>query len=192
MEKLTFNLRGQTRRVVENGVTWLVAPLTSITADGVLPGSRGPLLYPTAEIKRSVPEWDGTPLVNGHPWRNGQPCSAMDVPEQHLGEIRNTHFDVKLKHDAWFMEDKVRQHSPEIHEALINHRPMECSSGLYTTNVPAPNGQAMSVHGHPYVAVATRYVPDHMAILPREVGACSLQDGCGLMVNSSGDPQCPT
>jgi hypothetical protein len=38
-------------------------------------------------------------------------------------------------------------------------------------------------NGEDYIAVAKAYNPDHLAILPGEVGACSWADGCGIRVN---------
>lgn len=193
MELITLNLKiGRSRRVLENGREYLVAPITSITADGVLPGSQGPLFYSSQETIKSVKDWDGTPIVVGHPEKNGRHVSAMEVPEQHIGKLRNSAWNGKLQHEGWFDAAKTKAADKRVYDALIHHKPMECSTGLYTTNVPARNGQGLSPHGKPYHAAATRYVPDHMAILPDEVGACAVADGCGLLINRRDDPDCPT
>lgn len=71
METILANSIGRTRRVIENGKQWLVAPITSIPTDGVLPGSKGPLFYPSGETKKAVRDWDGVPIVVYHPTRNG-------------------------------------------------------------------------------------------------------------------------
>ncbi len=184
MEFITANAAGRSRRVVENGVTYLVAPITSITADGVLPGSRGSLFYPSEETQKAVKAWNGIPIVAGHPSDNmGNHVPAAEIPDRHLGYLRNSRWQGKLQHDAWFDEQRTKALSPDIYDALVNHRQMECSTGLYTTNIPAPNGQATNNRGRVYVAVATNHRPDHMAILVRERGACSIDDGCGLLVN---------
>ena len=35
--------------------------------------------------------------------------------------------------------------------------------------------------GRAYIAIARKYRPDHLAILLNERGACSIQDGCGVL-----------
>ena len=54
---------------------------------------------------------------------------------------------------------------------------MEVSTGLFTENVQA-NGV---FGGKAYHAIATNYRPDHLAILPDQIGACSIEDGAGLL-----------
>jgi hypothetical protein len=196
VEQITFNFRtGQTRRVIESGREYLVAPMTTITADGVLPGSKGALFYPKSETANSTLAWNGTPIVVKHPTKDGRHVSAMEVPEQHIGELRNSALNDRghLIHEGWFDAERTKRADKRVYDALIHHKPMEISTGLYTTNVPARNGHEVSPHGRPYTAIATRYQPDHLAMLPDEVGACSLNDGCGLMINARRDePDCPT
>lgn len=191
MELVTYNLRfdakSHVRRVVENGREYIVAKLKTIPLDGVLPGSQGALFYPARETINSVREWDGTPLVVYHPTRNnGEHCSAADVPEKHVGELRNSRIENDfLQHDGWFDVVNVKAQDKRVYDALLHRKPMELSTGLFTTNTPVPGGYATSPNGRPYQAVATRFRPDHLAILPDQVGACSINDGCGLHVNAN-------
>jgi hypothetical protein len=46
-------------------------------------------------------------------------------------------------------------------------------------------------NGETYEAVASNYVPDHLALLPGERGACSWEDGCGVRTNKEGDTEMP-
>jgi hypothetical protein len=55
---------------------------------------------------------------------------------------------------------------------------------LFTDNETAPPGA--SHLGRPYNFVARNYRPDHLAILPDQRGACSIEDGCGLNTNRLG------
>lgn len=64
-------------------------------------------------------------------------------------------------------------------DALEAGRPMELSTGLFTQNEPAPAGATFN--GRPYDYVARNYRPDHLAVLPDQIGACSLADGCGVL-----------
>jgi len=64
-----------------------------------------------------------------------------------------------------------------IVQAIHRYKPVEVSTGLYADSI-ATNG---AVSGKSYRAVARNFRPDHLAILLDTVGACSLQDGCGLL-----------
>ncbi len=188
---LTLNA-GQARRVQKGGRTWLVAPLTTIVP-GVLNGSKGSLLYPIPEIKQSMSQWDRIPITVYHPMAaNGQHVSASSpgiLRQQGIGYLQNTQWKGKLVHEGWFDEEKLRSVSGDplasakrnVLNALQTGQQMELSTGLYTNNVPEEG-----VHnGKGYKFIAKDYVPDHLAILPDQVGACSLNDGCGLNVNAN-------
>ena len=186
METITLNLAGPVRRVSRGGQSYLVAPLTLIVP-GVLPGSRGALFYPARNVKDSAGDWDGVPIVVNHPQDpiSGQHLSAADDgvwKRQGVGHLENSRFvRGKLVAEGWFAADKTGQVDNRVLSALQNGDRMEVSTGLHLDTEPAPRGA--SFNGRPYEFVATNYRPDHLAILPDQVGACSLQDGCGLMVN---------
>ena len=55
------------------------------------------------------------------------------------------------------------------------------STGLYVDRDETPGTCPKS--GRPYDAVARNYRPDHLAILPDQRGACSNEDGCGIVMN---------
>lgn len=186
---------GTVRRVTENGREYLVAPLTLIV-HGVLPGNRGPLYYPPKEIGRDPSIWNGVPLVLNHPTDpiNGEHLSASSpgvYDRVGLGWVRNAHFDgTRLRAEGWFDASKTQQVDKRVYAALNSGQPIELSTGLYTVNDPAPDGSTFN--GRPYTHVARSYVSDHVAILPDSRGACSIDDGCGVLVNRRGDPDCPT
>ena len=58
---------GKAREVTFQGRRYLVMPATTIIADGVLPGSKGRLYYPSQETMASVKDWDGIPVTFDHP-----------------------------------------------------------------------------------------------------------------------------
>lgn len=191
MKFLNFTLNFESvRRVQKGGRTWLIAPMTTIVP-GVLNGSKGALLYPVPEIKRSIPHWDHIPITVYHPMAaNGHHVSSRSpgiLQAQGIGYLANTRWRGKLVHEGWFDEDKLKVSLSDplasakrrVLNALENGQQMELSTGLYTENVPQEG-----VHnGRGYRFIAKDYVPDHLAILPDQVGACSLNDGCGLNVN---------
>lgn len=184
METVTANVAGRVRHVTENGRAYLVADI-SLIVPGVLAGSKGALYYPPEETARNARAWDGTPIVVYHPTGpQGEHLSASAPGVQNIGDLRNTTFKDKLRTQGWFDVEHTRSVDPRVLDALEQGRPMEISTGLYTTNDPAPAGATHN--GRPYEWVARDYRPDHLAILPDQVGACSLHDGCGLNVNTQG------
>lgn len=189
LRTVVANFAGRARRVSVGGREYLIAPLTLIVP-GVLQGSKGALFYPEREVANSVNEWQDVPIVVRHPTRNGQNISVHDADvlnRSGIGVVRNpTMRNRRLVAEGWFDIDKTRRVDRRVHDALVKGQPIELSTGLYTDNVPAGNGA--NWRGREYTAVARNYKADHLAILPDEVGACSIKDGCGVLVpNSVGD-----
>ena len=191
---LVGNALGKARRVYADGREWIVAPAVSIVGDSVLPGSQGPLFYPSTECARNVQAWNGRPVTAYHPMaEDGSPVAATYpgvAQRQYIGVIRDTIFNGNLRHQVWIDVEKARAVDPYTHGAgtkilrsLERGVPVELSTGLYTTNLPRGGYSEKSQHG--YTAIATAYVPDHLAILPDQKGACSLSAGCGLLVNTN-------
>lgn len=188
MELLTANL-GKARREVLNGREYLVAPL-SLLVPGVLNGSQGPLYYPPDEVAKNHDAWNGMPIVLWHPTLDGVPVSARrpDVlNEYQLGWVYNATADGRLTAEGWFDVEMVRKvdnakltPGDRVLPKLLAGKPIELSTGLFTTNYPArPDA---THNGRHYAYVARDYRPDHLAVLPDQVGACSLADGCGVNV----------
>lgn len=184
---LVANFSGRTKRVTFNGRDYIVARLTTIVP-GVLRGSKGGLLYLPDEIISSTKLWDKIPIVVYHPTDpiTNKHLSARDqgvLDRQGIGFLLNSRYKGKLIHEGWFDVEKTKKVDPRVYNALINGQPMEVSTGLYTTNEPVPGGATFN--GDAYEAIARDYVPDHLAVLPDQIGACSVSDGCGLNVNAN-------
>lgn len=178
MERITTNGIGRARRATVDGRDYFVAPLTTIVP-GVLAGSQGALLYPPEEIKRTAAAWDGVPITVYHPPRSARDPGVLN--KQGIGFLRNSRWSGrKLVHDGYFDVARTRTVDPRVYDALLNGRPMELSTGLYTDNFP---DEGTAPDGRSYTHIARNYKPDHLAVLPTGVGACSLRDGCGLLVN---------
>lgn len=189
MEAVVANLEiGKARRVTKWGREWYVAPAT-LVVPGVLNGSQGPLYYPPEEISNNVLAWNGTPLVVYHPTRNGVPVSGRDMDvweESGVGWIHNAVYNDKLVAEAWFdialtkSVDSRLAENVRILPRLEAGKPIELSTGLFTDNVVAPEGYK-DHRGQPYNGlIARNYRPDHVAVLPDQKGACSIDDGCGI------------
>lgn len=187
MELLTANLAGRVRRETFRGRPYLVAPLRLIVP-GVLNGSNGPLLYPPEEVARDPAAWDGVPLLAYHPRGGGSAGGPGVYAEQGVGHVRNPRVSGgALDADGWFDEGRVRRVEPRVYAALLAGEPVELSTGLYTRNEPALPGAAHA-DGRAYTHVARDYRPDHVAVLPDQAGACSIRDGCGVLMTNAADP----
>lgn len=162
---------------------------------GVLNGSKGALYYPPEEVDRSglSGDWNGMPLTVRHPTINGQYVTARSpgvLDRFGIGYVFNTRAGGGVMDaEAWFDVDLTRKADaglpaanrilPRVERGL----PIELSTGLFTKDTPVRNGRDRRT-GKPFDFVATHYRPDHLAVLPDAVGACSLRDGCGVLVGN--------
>ena len=170
------------RQVTLHGREFLVAPITLIIP-GILPGSKGSLLYPIEEVNKNPSAWNDIPITAYHPTDpvTGEHVSASDpgvLERQGIGFLRNATANGKLRAEGYFDILKTMEINSDIIRRLKAGIPTEVSTGLFTENDPAPPGATFQ--GRTYTAVARDYEPDHLAILPTQVGACSLNDGCGV------------
>lgn len=190
------------RYEVLNGRKYLVAPMTMLVP-GVLDGSQGPLYYPPDEVAKYPGAWDGMPIVVEHPTdEEGNPVWARSpsvLEKSQIGTVFNSYIlsedDLldpsqrdkvgSLAAEGWFDVEATRSKAPSVLTALKAGKPVELSTGLMTDNDPAPEGS--EYNGRPYNYVARNYRADHLAILPDSKGACSLDDGCGVL-NGSPSP----
>lgn len=181
-ERVIANLSGKTRRASLNGRQFIVAPVTLIVT-GVLNGSKGPLFYPPEEIERDYEAWNHIPIVLGHPEENGEPVSARTphiLERLQMGYVFNVRFvDGKLVGEGWFDTEKTRGVSELVLASLNAGKRIELSTGLFTDNEEVKG----NYHGRSYDYIARNYRPDHLAILLDQEGACSIADGCGVLVN---------
>lgn len=180
LQQITTNISPLIRHGKDNGRDYLVVP-TVILTEGVHAGSNGPLFYPGSELAPSAPAWNGMPVLVYHAMVNGQYDSANhpEVAEkQQIGFLRNTRWkNGKLLTDCWIDESRARRIDYRILNSLVQGKPMEVSTGLFTENEEV-HGE---FRGKPYIAVARNYRPDHLAWLPDQIGACSLEAGCGTL-----------
>ncbi len=165
----------------------LVVPVV-MAVEGVLNGSRGPLFYPAKELDRSVPHWNGRPVVVYHPdMRFNYSAGNPEVfDRQRVGTLFNVRFDRKakaLKGEAWLDAERLQAVDPRVYKAVGKGEVMEVSTGLHTEA-----DEDAGMHGDRlYIGTARNYQPDHLAILPDIVGACSIKDGAGLCRNEIGE-----
>lgn len=186
MELLVSNISGKVRRETLYGREYLVAP-TTLIVPGVLNGSGGPIYYSSEEIVRNARDWNNMPLVVYHPTNNGKPTSARDpsvLNNRGVGFVLNAKGsdDGSLVAESWFEIESTRRVDNRIIDALEDGTNIEISTGLFPQElVPAPEGAVFNDTAYDFEAHGL--TPDHLAILPDQTGACSLADGCGVLVN---------
>lgn len=175
-----------TTKVID-GRSYLVAPVVAIRA-GVLNAE----LVPADEIQKSVKLWNDVPIPIDHPLRGDEKISARDIEvieKVVVGRFYNAYYDdEKLKGELWIDIEKAKKVGGDALKALEklqNGEPLEVSTS-YFTDVSDETG---TYNGEEYDGIQYNLRPDHLALLPTGIGACSWQDGCGApRVNQEGDP----
>lgn len=184
LQQLTANLDlGKVRRTNFRGRSYLVAPVTMIVP-GVLAGSNGPVYYSQNETAKNPLSWDFMPITVPHPMKDGKPVSARDsviLNEIQVGFVLNSSFTSKLGAEAWFDEEDTKRVDIRVYNKLEKGEPIETSTGLFLDLRPLVGNH----NGKEYAYEAYNFRPDHLAVLPDAIGACSLKDGCGILVNES-------
>ncbi len=188
LQHFTTNVKAvSVRKETLQGRSYTVVPMVMAKV-GVLNGSNGALFYPEDELAKLPETWNTKPTVVYHPEINGKGASAclpLIMETQSIGMVMNTRFDSstkKLLAEAWIDELQANKVDKRVMEAVSANKMMEVSTGLFTDNEEV----AGEYEGKPYTAIARNYRPDHLAILPDQIGACSIDDGAGLLrLNSS-------
>jgi hypothetical protein len=161
----------------------LVVPVTMIV-EGVLNGSNGPLLHLAQDFGKFPEAWNGIPVVINHPEVNGMNVSANSpevIEAGKVGTIYNSRIENNaLKAEVWLEEAKLALVSPDCLSAIGLKQSIEVSVGVFTEYESTPG----TYNGVEYTAIARNHRPDHLALLPGGIGACSIADGCGIRVNS--------
>ena len=177
--KMTLNKSGM-RKEILNGKHFSVIP-GCIMTEGVHSGSDGAYLYPGSELEKWTPSWNHKPVVINHPIDNeGNPASASDAVVMQttwVGFLMNTVYSGENKQDTevWLDDDILGKVRPDVAVRLANGETIEVSTGVIADKV----AEAGVFNGKAYVGIAVNHRPDHLALLPDSVGACSVKDGCG-------------
>jgi len=172
------------RRGNLDGKDYLIAPVV-LLKEGVHCGMDGiPTYYPANQLAKFPFTWNGVPITVGHPvTEEGFPISANSPDVLHkvaVGRLFNVTFtDSKLKGEVWIDEQKIKLHYPELYAMLSNKAQVEVSTGLFSEDE--------MVYGlwneEEYERIISEVRPDHLALLPGSIGACSFSDGCGIRAN---------
>lgn len=154
----------------KNGKEYLVAPMNMLRA-GTHSGSNGPIHYPTRVLRKDPGRWNGVPITLGHPKSLGRHVHASTQPHTHIGIVKNARWRANtLRADAWIETSKA---PGDLLTLLKMGQRVEVSTGLETVVKDK---------------LLLSFTPDHLAILTDEIGACSIDKGCGLLANNSEAP----
>ena len=161
----------------------IVVPMVILT-EGVHNGSSGPLFYGKDELGKTPESWNHKPVVVYHPTMNGQGISACDpavINTRKVGVMMNTKLDGnRLVSEAWIEKSRADAVDSRIMNAIDRKEMMELSTGVFVDAETKPG-----VWGsESYVGIARNFRPDHLALLPDQIGACSINDGAGFLRNS--------
>jgi hypothetical protein len=138
--------------------------------------------------------WNGVPVTLGHPKRNGEPVSANSpevLEEVGIGHVFGASMDgEKLKGELW-VDIALAEAHPDGRIVLENQRRamlMEISTGLLSGLDASESGTR---GGKAFKDKFINIVPDHVALLLHEKGACDNNDGCGVpRINATDDCPC--
>ena len=174
------------RREQRDGKENIIVPVTMMV-EGVHTGSHGPILHLAEELGKYPESWDGMPATIGHPKVNGQYVSANSpevLQDWAVGRIFNTQMpESALNAEVWLDEENLERVSEETLNRLNNGDEIEVSVGIFSDEDATPG----TWNTEDYDAIARNHRPDHLALLPDEIGACSIVDGCGIRVNKKGE-----
>ena len=183
MESIINNIQNIDKRVEQfEGKNNLIVPVTLIK-----PGVHNGILYTEEELGKFVETWNGIPVPIFHPEGNDGdaiPANSPDVIEkQCVGRIFNAFYDEGVKAEIWFDIEKLKKIYPEILELINSSKMIEVSTGLFLDEIYEEgvwNGEDYWIRG-------LNFRPDHLAVLPGSLGACSISDGCGIRNNKEED-----
>lgn len=183
-QTFTINLAtAKSRLETLEGKSYTVVPMVMMT-EGVHAGSGGPLFYSAKELGKTPEMWNHKPVVVYHPMMNGQPVSACDpviLESRKIGLVMNTKWNSKKKHltaEAWIDLEKAKLVDNRVPDAIENKTMMELSTGVFIDL--EEEDEEVTWNEETYTIKAVNLRPDHLAVLPDQVGACSIKDGAGF------------
>lgn len=145
-----------------------------------------PELVLREELAKAPLGWNGRPVCGGHPHVDGKPVPANSpavLERDAFGFLAHT----EVREDRLYTEayiDPTMARPGSIAEGVVRRlqagQPIEVSVGTFM-EVERREGVYMRT-GQKYYGIWRNLVPDHLAMLDEgDVGACSIQDGCGAM-----------
>lgn len=166
----------------ENGKEYISVPAV-IMVEGVHHGSQGKVLHTAEYLSVNVEDWDDIPVTITHPMKGGNYVGVAECPEYITGHTTHTVWEDGLKTELVLDVNELSKISPKTLKSLQANEPIEVSIGTFSENIEEKG----TFKGEDYDAKTVSYIPDHVAILPDDIGACSYVDGCGIRVYKKGE-----
>lgn len=171
---------------IQDGKKFWIVPGT-IIVEGVLNG----FMVPAEELRDFYNAWNGTDITLGHPKENGGSAGVPKPDVPIIGRFYHAEWDEERKAitgEFWLDVDALNsaEGGPDVLKNIEAGNPLEVSTAYYA-DWEAAEG---SFKDTAYFGIHHNLIPDHIAVLPHDVGACSIQDGCGLLVNSGAIAGC--
>lgn len=170
------------RREMKDGKEFLVVPGVPVQEQVM-----NNYLVPADEIAHFAAAWNGSPITLRHPKQNNGSANVPipDVPI--IGRFYNAEFDGKrLTGEYWFEDQALQAQAPIIRNRILAGDAIETSTGYWADEEAIPG----TFDNRSYELIHRNLRPDHIAVLPDEIGACSMSDGCGVNRNCA-DANCP-
>ena len=161
-----------------NGREYAVAPVVAMVA-----GVRNGELLPADELGKFVTAWEGRPVPLHHPEDADGDYVTANSPDIIESAVIGSFFNARmegsaLKGELWLDVAKAQQLGGDARMALNRLEAGEVMevSIAYFCDFESAAGE---YGGESYSAIQRNLRPDHVALLPDEIGACSVADGCG-------------
>lgn len=189
--QFTANATGPVRKRRMWGREWLVVPAT-LVRNQVLVNNLGRTYLPPEEITEGWARTaNGSPVLTDHPTKQGRAASGRDpdvMDQLGVGFLFNARVDrtgtvPEVKADVYLDPSRVEEVEDlgTIMAKLEALEPVELSTGFPLRGLERASG---TFNGRKYDKVLRPAAFDHLALFAEhKKGACSLEDGCGLLVN---------
>ena len=174
----TFKTNFSAEKKVVGGVEFILFPVVAMVE-----GVHNKLFYSAEEIDKNTALWNGVPITIDHPQsRHGGAIGANTSPELmeiQVGKLFSAGAEGgKLTGQLWIEVNRIKDISPESLSAIEAGR-LEVSIGLFSGG----DGTKGVWKGEEFEETLYGFIPDHIALLPNGIGACSWADGCGVREN---------
>jgi len=174
------SLFGTFREVEGGGRIWLVVngvPLKETVLNG--------RFMPADEFSAFANDWNDIPIVLRHPKQNGGSARVVSPDVPLVGRFYNASIDGKRLVGEYWLDKRILESAGADGEIILNriskNLPIETSTGYWSESIP----ETGKFNGVDYSSVDRNIHPDHIALLPDEIGACSIEDGCGMNRNQA-------
>ena len=173
---------------VLHGTTFTVIPVIGLKEKVVTAiGSPGPEYVPADVLATGAFTFANKPAVLGHPMEDGVPVSANTpsvLESYQFGDVffpSTDNDNGDLTFEVWLDPELAAnvEGASEVLERAASGEIVEVSIGAQVESIK----QSGTFNGENYEYVWLRMIGDHLALLPPgQIGACSVEDGCGTRV----------